>query len=57
MRWAALDVDYEIYGKDIKANAHLYDNICRIIGNKSSAGLTSFVCLFLIFDIHRKFVH
>jgi lysyl-tRNA synthetase class 1 len=32
MRWAALDVDYEIYGKDIKANAYLYDKICAIIG-------------------------
>jgi lysyl-tRNA synthetase class 1 len=32
MRWAALDVDYEMYGKDIQANAHLYDKICRILG-------------------------
>ncbi|WPX97304.1 lysine--tRNA ligase [Candidatus Bandiella euplotis] len=32
MRWAALDVDYEMYGKDIQANAYLYDKICRILG-------------------------
>jgi len=31
MRWAALDVNYEIYGKDIQANVHLYDKICRIL--------------------------
>ncbi len=32
MRWAALDVDYEMYGKDHLANAPLYSKICRIIG-------------------------
>jgi lysyl-tRNA synthetase class 1 len=31
MRWAALDVDYEMYGKDIQANAYLYDGICKIL--------------------------
>src|SRR5665213_254033 len=30
MRWAALDVDYEMYGKDHLAQAPLYDAICRI---------------------------
>ena len=33
MRWAAFDVDYEIYGKDIQANADIYDKICRVLGN------------------------
>jgi lysyl-tRNA synthetase class 1 len=32
MRWAALDVDYEIYGKDIQANAEIYDKICKVLG-------------------------
>ena len=32
MRWAALGVDYEMYGKDHLASAPLYDSICRIAG-------------------------
>jgi lysyl-tRNA synthetase class 1 len=32
MRWAALDVDYEMYGKDHMPNAKLYSEICRILG-------------------------
>jgi lysyl-tRNA synthetase class 1 len=32
MRWAALQVDYEMYGKDHLANARLYSEICRILG-------------------------
>jgi lysyl-tRNA synthetase class 1 len=32
MRWAALDVDYEMYGKDHLTQAPLYDAICRIAG-------------------------
>jgi lysyl-tRNA synthetase class 1 len=32
MRWAALKVDYEMYGKDHLASATLYDAICRIAG-------------------------
>ncbi|MDX2095281.1 MAG: lysine--tRNA ligase [Alphaproteobacteria bacterium] len=32
MRWAALGVDYEMYGKDHLASAKLYDAICRIAG-------------------------
>lgn len=31
MRWAALDVDYEMYGKDHFPNAKLYSEICRIL--------------------------
>lgn len=32
MRWAALSVDYEMYGKDHLASAELYDAICKIAG-------------------------
>ena len=32
MRWVAFDVDYEIYGKDIQANADIYDKICKTLG-------------------------
>ena len=35
MRWAALDVDFEMYGKDHLANAPLYSKICNIIGGKA----------------------
>ena len=34
MRWHALDVDYEMYGKDIIPSADLAKKICKIIGNK-----------------------
>ena len=32
MRWAALDVDYEMYGKDHMPNAQTYSKICEILG-------------------------
>lgn len=32
MRWAALEVDYEMYGKDHLPSAPLYDAICKIAG-------------------------
>jgi len=32
MRWAALDVDYEMYGKDHRPNAEIYSKICQILG-------------------------
>ncbi len=32
MRWAALDVDYEMYGKDHQPPAELYTAICKIAG-------------------------
>ena len=32
MRWAALGVDYEMYGKDHLTQAPLYDAICKIAG-------------------------
>ncbi|WP_020179970.1 lysine--tRNA ligase [Methylopila sp. M107] len=31
-RWAALDVDFEMFGKDHQTNAPLYDRICQILG-------------------------
>ncbi|MBP9791803.1 MAG: lysine--tRNA ligase [Rickettsiales bacterium] len=33
-RWAALDVDFEMYGKDHLANSVLYTKICHILGGK-----------------------
>jgi lysyl-tRNA synthetase class 1 len=35
MRWAALDVDFEMYGKDHLANASLYSKICNIVGGRA----------------------
>ncbi len=32
MRWAALDVDFEMFGKDHQTNAGVYDRICAILG-------------------------
>ena len=32
MRWAALDVDFEMYGKDHQTNTVVYDKICRVLG-------------------------
>ncbi|MEL6743898.1 MAG: lysine--tRNA ligase [Pseudomonadota bacterium] len=32
MRWAALGVDFEMYGKDHQNNSNLYDKMCRILG-------------------------
>jgi lysyl-tRNA synthetase class 1 len=33
-RWAALGVDFEMYGKDHSTNTPVYDGICRILGEK-----------------------
>ncbi|KUF12795.1 lysine--tRNA ligase [Pseudoponticoccus marisrubri] len=33
-RWAALDVDFEMYGKDHSTNTPIYDGICRVLGNR-----------------------
>ncbi len=35
MRWAALGVDFEMYGKDHQINSNLYDRICRILGARA----------------------
>jgi lysyl-tRNA synthetase class 1 len=32
MRWAALGVDFEMFGKDHQSNAIVYDRICEILG-------------------------
>jgi lysyl-tRNA synthetase class 1 len=32
MRWAALGVDFEMFGKDHQTNAPIYSRICRILG-------------------------
>ncbi|MFW2588791.1 lysine--tRNA ligase [Sagittula sp. SSi028] len=31
-RWAALDVDFEMYGKEHATNEKIYDSICRALG-------------------------
>jgi lysyl-tRNA synthetase class 1 len=33
MRWAALKVDFEMFGKDHQTNAPIYDRICEILGH------------------------
>ena len=32
MRWAALGVDFEMFGKDHQANAAIYSRICKMLG-------------------------
>ena len=34
MRWAALGVDFEMFGKDHQDNAPLYSRICKILGGQ-----------------------
>ena len=34
-RWAALDVDFEMYGKEHATNEPIYDRICRILGGRA----------------------
>ncbi len=36
-RWAALGVDFEMYGKDHSTNTFIYDKICRILDVKPPA--------------------
>ncbi len=38
MRWAALDVDYEMYGKDLIDSVRLSNRICRILGGNPPDG-------------------
>ncbi len=40
MRWAALDVDYEMSGKDLIDSVRLSGKICRILGGTPPAGFT-----------------
>jgi lysyl-tRNA synthetase class 1 len=35
MRWAALGVDFEMFGKDHQTNAPIYDRICQILGGRA----------------------
>ncbi len=35
MRFAALNVDFEMFGKDHQSNAPIYDSICDILGGKA----------------------
>jgi lysyl-tRNA synthetase, class I len=35
MRWAALGVDFEMFGKDHQTNAGVYDKICNILGGRA----------------------
>ena len=35
MRWAALGVDFEMFGKDHQTNATIYDRICEILGGRA----------------------
>ena len=35
MRWSALEVNYEMYGKDLISSADLASKLCKIIGSKS----------------------
>ncbi len=39
-RWAALDVDFEMYGKDHSTNTPIYDGICEILGGRAPAHFT-----------------
>ncbi|WP_111734851.1 lysine--tRNA ligase [Roseovarius amoyensis] len=39
-RWAALGVDFEMYGKDHSTNTPIYDRICQILGHKAPEHFT-----------------
>ncbi len=39
MRWAALDVDYEMYGKDLGPSAELAARLCRVLDRPAPAGM------------------
>ncbi len=39
-RWAALGVDFEMYGKDHSTNTPIYDKICRILGHPAPTHFT-----------------
>ena len=40
VRWAALDVDFEMYGKDHSTNTPIYDGICEVLGGKKPEHFT-----------------
>ncbi len=39
MRWAALEVDYEMYGKDLGPSAEIGAKLCRVLGRKPPVGM------------------
>ncbi len=39
-RWAALGVDFEMYGKDHSTNTPIYDGICEVLGGKKPEHFT-----------------
>lgn len=39
-RWAALDVDFEMYGKDHSTNTPIYDGICNVLGGRAPEHFT-----------------
>jgi len=39
-RWAALGVDFEMYGKDHSTNTPIYDRICEILGGRAPDHMT-----------------
>jgi lysyl-tRNA synthetase class 1 len=39
-RWAALDVDFEMYGKDHSTNTPIYDGICEVLGGRAPTHFT-----------------
>ncbi|MEO0938329.1 MAG: lysine--tRNA ligase [Pseudomonadota bacterium] len=39
-RWAALDVDFEMYGKEHATNTAIYDRICEILGGRKPEHFT-----------------
>ena len=40
MRWAALGVDFEMYGKDHATNTPIYDGICEVLGGRKPEHFT-----------------
>ncbi|MEQ1951821.1 lysine--tRNA ligase [Mesorhizobium sp. CN2-181] len=51
MRWAALGVDFEMFGKDHQTNAAVYDRICEILGGRAPE---HFVYELFLDDIGQK---
>ena len=39
-RWTALDVDFEMYGKDHSTNTPIYDGICEVLGGRKPEHFT-----------------
>ncbi|MDZ4135406.1 MAG: lysine--tRNA ligase, partial [Paracoccaceae bacterium] len=39
-RWAALGVDFEMYGKDHSTNTPIYDGICEVLGGRKPEHMT-----------------